>query len=537
MSLSACSLRTLSAQQREDLALQRPASILGEAERPEGTWSLRVRVYVDEDHAREVPEHEARFRAQVERANRTLRAAIGAELQITDFRPGWRWTEGPDHLASALLALAREDPAEDVELVIGLVGALDLASPVFSNLGRAYRPGRHLVLRGMDDPEDLARLERAYGALPREEVLEVYRARRLHRETAVLLHELAHALGAPHVEEDETLMSPTLSPRAGRFALATVAVMRAGLSSRPPPGAPAPLETNEDHRARQFLDRGRPEDAIELLAPLAAAGAATAEGYALLCEAHGSAPRASAELEPICLRAAERAPDSPVPGLVLARLHLERGEPERAIEHADRALERLSAGPLPRPEALALASVYRALFDLEGARLALGGAADSEARYAIARWIQETQDRLDPLGWPEAPGAADHRAFLRDLLRAEERFAHGAYLESVEILRRAPRAYRRSAALITLECAALQRAKRLWEARRRCEEGLQLYPRSPELLTARARVEASKGRVGDAIRWLERAVAVAPEGHEAHSLLARLRAALGPAPRAAQRRP
>jgi tetratricopeptide (TPR) repeat protein len=521
-----CGLRTRSTIQREHLAQARPLVISGQTETATTTTALTVRVYVDDEHARQVGDFEARLRAQVERANRTLRAALDAELQIVEVRVGWSWFTGNPGLEAALAALEHQDPAADVDLVLGLVSPLALTSPDYHQLGLARQPGRHFVLRGMDDPEDLERLTQSADALPRTEVLAVYHARRKHRETAVLLHELAHTLGASHVEAQETLMSSAHSHRSTRFSMETVEVMRRGLRRRPPVGTTISRETNEDERARRFLDRGRPEDAIALLAPLVEAERASAVGHTLLCEALSQDPAATSRSRAVCSKAAEFAPGSPLPPLALARAALLAHDRESAQHHADAALARMLGTSGLSPHGAALASIYRALFDLVGAEKAISASEASEARDHVAAWAHSTRERLEAEVLGDANTDAG-RVFIRVLLAAEEQYSVGAYAECLRMLRTAPKRYLDSGAELSLECAALHRAGRLKDAVRVCRDGTKRHPASANLWLTLGRVHAARGNIQAALRALERGAAVASEGHEVFPLLIQLYRAAG----------
>ena len=87
----------------------------------------------------------------------------------------------------------------------------------FHELGRARVLGRHVVLRTMDDVGELRALE-GFDTLEPTERSRLYQQRKRHKETAVLLHELGHCLGALHTREPAELMHPQYTSDMQSFA-------------------------------------------------------------------------------------------------------------------------------------------------------------------------------------------------------------------------------------------------------------------------------------------------------------------------------
>jgi predicted Zn-dependent protease len=196
-----------------------------------------------------------------------------------------------------------------------------------------------------------------------------------------------------------------------------------------------------------------------------------------------------------------------------------QGERERALERADVALELMESELEPSLHGAALASIFRALFDLVGAERALTVSEASEARDQIGAWVKGTRTRLDALGISAERKDPELRRFVRVYLDSEEQCSVGAYPEGLRILRSVPKAQRDHPALLQLECAALLRTGRSKDARVVCQRGLVRHPDHPNLSLEMARVEAAEGRLGRAVKILERAVTFAPEGHEVFPLL------------------
>jgi len=125
------------------------------------------------------------------------------------------------------------DSGEGVDLVLGMVSALPVFSASQDQLGMAQVPGNHLVLRGVENPEEYQQMVQALNLLEDSEREGLYRERRLHKEVLVLLHEWAHALGAIHDGSSEFVMSPTYQRSQSRFSPASERLVRLGLQFHP----------------------------------------------------------------------------------------------------------------------------------------------------------------------------------------------------------------------------------------------------------------------------------------------------------------
>jgi biopolymer transport protein ExbD len=176
----------------------------------------KIRVWADEDYRAQNVRWRDTFAEQLAYANELLGPLLGVRLEA-EYRD---WPYRPpagSTLAESLAALAKQDPGTDVLSVVGLTSALSLVSATFEQLGYASVPGRHLVVRGYADVFERVAFDRAFRDLSKQERDTLYVARRRHKTTAILLHELAHNLGAPHVDQPETIMNPMYSERSASF--------------------------------------------------------------------------------------------------------------------------------------------------------------------------------------------------------------------------------------------------------------------------------------------------------------------------------
>ena len=172
----------------------------------------RLRVWADDDDRTQNLDWQHGFDRELEAANTILGPMLGLHLDA-EYRKWDRHAPGTT-LEDALRDLHDLDPGDDVVAVVGLTSSLSLASATFEQIGLGDIAGPHFVLRGYPDTEERKSFEiqlRRLDAMQRDEMIA---ARRRHKTTTVLLHELAHSLGAIHERGDSEVMSPIYSHEA-----------------------------------------------------------------------------------------------------------------------------------------------------------------------------------------------------------------------------------------------------------------------------------------------------------------------------------
>ena len=217
--------------QRDYAQSLRPAPIGAQSRAAGPVRSLRVRVYADPEYQAQTPRWSDRIRAQIDRANGAVEAELGVRLEVESIRT-WKRADRFEGLDKALGDLAAADRGADVDWVIGFAPALAFASAAHEQLGMGAVFGRHLVLRGMFSLEETRALESLLDQLPPEEREALLRERRLHKETAVLLHEWAHTLGAFHEHTPGSLLSPLYEPSQSGFSPGIVRLLQIALEQR-----------------------------------------------------------------------------------------------------------------------------------------------------------------------------------------------------------------------------------------------------------------------------------------------------------------
>ncbi|WP_434299977.1 tetratricopeptide repeat protein [Corallococcus exiguus] len=484
---------------------------------------LRVRVYADVDHRARGLHWERAVAGWLQRASESVRGPLGITFELESAR-AWdrRGSDGP--LEPVLDALEEVDAGEDVDLVVGLVAAPATFSGAQHELGFARVLGRHCVLRGLR------------GELPAEA--------RQRLEVAVLLHEWAHTLGAPHVRDGLGWMSPKYDAGQTAFDARTLALLGAGL--RHLPGARVELEAQKawarelhvtveamsgpawEGPERDFLlewtERVRtsavvlgPEGTPRSLTPLERQR--LAEVIAL--EKAGRPEVAAEALEPLAVRH----PQNERVQLLACYLavHLTPGL-DATRERCERAIARFPREPSLRMN-VALLHLHAGRFD------------EARDSLVVARTNLEARADVEPAQWADLAGL-----FLRahcvtwaeeTAVRAQGLAASAAVLEQAARLRRQVALPARSDASTAVvdparegalvravsDVEALLHAGSSKSARERIAALAQAYPASPSVTLLQCELHLLQGRLGPARTACERVLAFRDDAVQAHLLL------------------
>ena len=340
---------------------------------------MKVRVWVDGDYQRQTLRWEDRILAQFDRANRVLVPQFGVRLDVVEVKP---WENTPaDSLDVHLRALRARDDGQGVDWVVGYVSSVERVATSHDQIGWAGFFGKHFVLRGMVSAAETDAIHQSLDKLSTSELDRVTRERRLHKETAALLHEWAHTLGAIHERSPDWLMSPYTDAKQVSFSAGTIRIVevsleyhgstnatllkawarqyRAALQAYPPELAEsssreAVLASTEPlaagtvavaqepagsgdgvstlRQAKLKLEGGDAAGAWALIEPLSRSAKDDPVVQSYAC--HIAAQRASSSQETVTLCRAAVSMDRALPStrVALAHVHLARMEPATAVE-------------------------------------------------------------------------------------------------------------------------------------------------------------------------------------------------------------
>jgi predicted Zn-dependent protease len=235
--LTACAFPTPQQQQRSYAESLRPAEVKPAAAAPDvPIRKLRVRVYADRDYQQQTPRWNARIEQQIERASAVLEPTFGVRLEVESMRP-WERTAGSDRLDDALNELGTLDAGAGIDWVVGFVSSTRAFTAAQEDLGRACLFCRHFVLRGMSSASESDAIDQAFTMLSTAEREALARERRVHRETALFLHEWAHTLGAFHERSPRSFMGPLYDTNDSGFSPSSARIIGLGLEYRDVPAS------------------------------------------------------------------------------------------------------------------------------------------------------------------------------------------------------------------------------------------------------------------------------------------------------------
>lgn len=216
-----------------------------------GAWNgavatKKIRVWADDEHRAQHLRWQQEFQSILDDANDILAPQFG--VRFVAELASWSYTAPLGaNLDATLQELARHDPGTDVFAVVALTSSLTMVTNDFDQIGVAFSPGRHLVVRGYSDVRERAAMETYFEDLTKSERDLMFESRKHHKRLALLLHELGHTFGARHAAAPTSIMAPSYSIQATQFddasrtAILTQLDTRLGRASQQVPAPTAPV--------------------------------------------------------------------------------------------------------------------------------------------------------------------------------------------------------------------------------------------------------------------------------------------------------
>ncbi len=523
--LAACTPRYVQVQ-RKALDKELPATLEAPTKYEGTIRTARVRVWADADYRAQNLRWRQGFGDELDYANQLLEPMLGLRLEA-EFKEWDR--RAPDvSLRDSVAALAELDDGADVTWVIGLTSALPLVSTSTDELGVSEVLGTHMVLRGYSDLAERKAFARAFPDLDESERDEVHDARRRHKQTVLLVHELAHTLGAMHETDPNWIMHPvyraeqaSISDRNRELMLialvdrlrdssqrdpidtaeklvaaiesadwggwiasekeslvqelrAEIEAARAGMTAAPVPAA----AMQQYARAARLAAAGQHEDALAELEPILAAYPGNAAIRLLACEIHlAIAGPADAKALEVCAKAAELAPGDPSSYIAIAAALLAAGDAKAAraqLVDAEARIGNLS-GEAGAEAWIKLATMYQAMGVMTWAEDAIAKTGIGD--HPIAQWASRTRARYgvprDGARWKITP---ENEAELVVAVRQILDFIYASKLEEAErAAKKAEKRWPGAPGILAARCDLAMRQKKLGAAKKLCRKAIAGY--------------------------------------------------------------
>jgi Flp pilus assembly protein TadD len=543
--LAACCLLLLGAcvtgnpwqRQREYLAAQKPKALeqtTAPAEAQAPVRRLKVRAWADADYRGQQLHWDSHVRAIFERASVFMRGAFAVELEVVAVTP-WERKGGPGRVEPMLAQLAEQDNGNDVDLVVGFVSALSVFTSTYHDLAAANLPGRHVVMRGIDNAAETDVIMNSLKLLGDDEKLPVLRERKEHKETAVLLHEWGHALGAFHDRGTEGLMSTYYSLSTARFTPLSERIIRVGLAHHP-------LGLNDAAERKRWTSELEP-----IVTPLAENQFAVGEKETALAwvmtdaQAPLSRPFSEADRQLLNLAIEKVNAGHAADGLANARALAERFP-------TDERVQSLRCWAAERAGAADVAEVCRAACEDAHATVACLQLADAELKTDLPKararlrgiepkdreqWtsLAEMYRRAYCPTWAEqAASHAEMNAHAAEIVEWAQRTRRWLCVEGLppedeaDLLaefkaERIPQRFPKAALTKALQCEAALRARNIPAARTACDQALAIAPGCGIAHYLAAVAQGAQGRYGEAAKNLEAALEIEPANDDAWTRL------------------
>ncbi|MFT3842310.1 MAG: hypothetical protein QM723_35295 [Myxococcaceae bacterium] len=558
MLLAGCNARTPRNFQLAELDRHAPGELTPVRTQPrQPTLTVRVKVLIDDDYEAQVLHPEDAARERFTRASAYTEGALDTRFEVVAVEH-WSHRQGTTPLQTTVRELAAQYASDPADLVVGFVSSLPLLEFQQETVGTAPMLGHVMLLRAFRERYELGELRKWATALSDEEVLEFYRKHRLHMETASLLHELGHLLGAPHDLLPHSIMQGHYDRSSDGYSALALKVMRATLSARRdhlPLRAQAhairaqldaaregeldghdlpeylalleqleaertvsqPVSADDQRqyeRAWQLFHASMYEESKAVLAPLVARLPNVSAIRALDCAVQRAlGPK---EALPACEAAAKATPGSSVPLLQLAQTQLAAKNPAAAAESlrtaltlldgaADGAADDAEAG---WPMAMAVARTLQCISWTERAASHAGKSAEVDQALDWAKKMRR---------WGSLPGTVDacEGPQLEQFRLALEAIEHDPRAAEKRIA-----AYPSGAAHDALSCELSVRRGSLKEARAACEHAIALDAESTHAHYLLGVIAEREHRRDEEVKELSTVLELGPENEDAWSRLA-----------------
>ena len=215
---------------KADLTKSLPATL--EATRPKTGDPRAVHVHVWADKGvRALPRWKEDITDQLDYAGQLLSPLLGIRLTVDSVKD---WDHAGNDVHEGLKALPTAEPKldDDTTWVIGYIAPGDTAQKAIMELGASDLLGRYVVVRAWSEKPETDALAVTLPDLAQGQRAEVINAHKRHKQAVVLLHVLAHTLGAIDAADPSWIEHPLYSPKQSTFADRNRDLMQLAIDAR-----------------------------------------------------------------------------------------------------------------------------------------------------------------------------------------------------------------------------------------------------------------------------------------------------------------
>jgi predicted Zn-dependent protease len=524
--------------------------------------AIKVKAYADADYRAKTPRWKDRINDELDYANSLLTPMLGVRLELTDVV---EWDhQAPDApLRETLAALTEAASADDVGWVIGFTSPPTEPTNAFDELGAGELFGRHIVLRGYDDEAQTAAFHKQFPDVPVKDAGDALDARRRHKQTCLLLHQLGHTLGAIHETDPSWIIHATYDPQQATISernrelmqialddrlkikemrdkvatatqvLAAIerndwggwvagekddevntlrAIVDAAKKGQTAADIPAAVYDQYSH-AERLMQQGKQKEALAELDPLLAAYPGNAQIRLLLCKTHlAQKGPPSDKAKEACERAAELAQGDPGPYLVMATAYATANDKPSARAQLATAVGKVPNLPTDKQAAwMQIATLYQALGDVTHAEDAAKQAGGDDNQ--IAPWVRRTRARYgDPRDGAKWHVTPDDEADYVDAVRKMLDMVYANKYDAAEAAARAAdKRWPGSPGIASARCDLATRQNNDAAAESHCKAAIAAFPGDSWALYLYGILQLKQRDPHPGIEYLQKAIAADPE--------------------------
>ncbi len=215
---------------KADVSKSLPATLEATTPKTGDPRPLHIHVYADTG-TRALPRWREEITDELDYAGQVLSPLLGVRLTIDSIKD-WDHAGSDPREGTRALALLEPKLDDDTVWVLGYITPSDTAQKALDELGNADVLGRYVVVRSWTEKAETTALAAGLPDLTDAQRTEVITAHRRHKQTVILLHELARSLGAIDAADPSWIDHPLYSAKQNTFSERNRELMQMAIDAR-----------------------------------------------------------------------------------------------------------------------------------------------------------------------------------------------------------------------------------------------------------------------------------------------------------------